>query len=56
MSNLAIQHMSWEERLRAMEELWESLSKDEPRLESPGWHGDALRERIETLFRQSSRI
>lgn len=44
MSNLAIQQMSWEEKLRAMEELWDSLSKDETRLESPGWHGDALRE------------
>ena len=44
MSNLAIQQMSWEEKLRAMEELWESLSKDEARLESPDWHGDSLRE------------
>jgi hypothetical protein len=36
--------MSWEEKLRAMEELWESLSRDESRLEFPAWHGDALRE------------
>lgn len=44
MSNLAIQQMSWEEKVRAMEELWESLSADATRLESPAWHGDALRE------------
>jgi len=44
MSTLAIQQMSLEEKLRAMEELWESLSKDAARLQSPGWHGDALRE------------
>jgi len=44
MSNLAIQQMSWEEKLRVMEELWESLSADGARLESPAWHGEALRE------------
>jgi hypothetical protein len=44
MNTLAIQQMSWEEKLRAMEELWESLSGDAARLESPAWHGDALRE------------
>ena len=44
MSTLAIQQMSWEEKLRAMEELWESLTVDETRLASPTWHGDALRE------------
>ena len=44
MNSLAIQQMSWEEKLRAMEELWESLSREPGRLESPPWHGDALRE------------
>lgn len=27
-----------------MEELWESLSEEGTRLESPAWHGTALRE------------
>ena len=44
MSTLAIQQMSWEEKLRAMEELWESLSTEGTRLTSPAWHGEALRE------------
>jgi hypothetical protein len=44
MSNLAIHQMSLEEKLRAMEELWESLSADTTRMESPAWHGDALRD------------
>jgi len=45
MNTLAIQQMSWEEKLRAMEELWESLSGGGGvRLESPAWHGEALRE------------
>jgi hypothetical protein len=38
------QNMSLDEQLRAMEELWESLSREEARLESPTWHKDALRE------------
>lgn len=44
MSTLAIKQMSWEEKLRTMEELWESLSEEGARLESPAWHGDVLRE------------
>jgi hypothetical protein len=44
MSALAIKQMSWDEKLRAMEELWVSLSQDESRLQSPPWHEDALRE------------
>ncbi len=44
MSALAIEHMSWDEKLRTMEELWASLAQDESRLESPPWHRDALEE------------
>jgi hypothetical protein len=44
MSTLAIKKMSLEEKLRAMEELWESLSNDGSQLASPAWHSDALRE------------
>jgi hypothetical protein len=39
--------MSWDEKLRAMEELWQSLTEDAARLESPPWHRDALRETAE---------
>jgi hypothetical protein len=31
-------------KLRVMEELWESLSRQEARLETPPWHEEALRE------------
>jgi hypothetical protein len=37
-------NMSPGEQLRAMEELWESVSREEARLESLPWHQDALRE------------
>jgi uncharacterized phage protein gp47/JayE len=44
MNAFAIKQMSWDEKLRAMEELWESLTQDASRLESPPWHQDALRQ------------
>lgn len=44
MSALPIKEMSRDEKLRAMEELWESLSQDAGQLTSPSWHEDALRE------------
>jgi hypothetical protein len=44
MSAFPIKQMSWDEKLRVMEELWASLSQDESRLQSPLWHEDALRE------------
>jgi Putative addiction module component len=46
MSVLAIENMTWDEKLRAMEELWVSLSRDEARLESPPWHKEELRETV----------
>ena len=37
--------MTLEEKLQAMEALWESLSRNPDALESPAWHGEVLRER-----------
>jgi hypothetical protein len=39
-------NMSWDEKLRAMEGLWQSLSREEAGLESPPWHQEALRETV----------
>ena len=39
---LTIKQMTRAQKLQAMEELWESLSRDEDRLDSPTWHADAL--------------
>ena len=44
MAVLTINQMTRAQKLQAMEELWESLSGDEERLNSPTWHGDALEE------------
>jgi hypothetical protein len=46
MNTLAIDQMSWDEKLRTMEELWTSLSREESRLESPTWHQEALKETV----------
>jgi hypothetical protein len=41
--------MSFKERLQAMELLWDFLLEDEYRIESPTWHEDVLRERMEKI-------
>ena len=46
---LPLDRMTREDKLRAMEELWEDLSRDEAQFESPAWHGDVLRDRAEAV-------
>jgi hypothetical protein len=46
---LDLQQMSREEKLKAMHELWEDLALDEAAIESPSWHGEALRETEERV-------
>jgi hypothetical protein len=46
---LDIDKMTQTEKLRAMEELWEDLSRPADQYPSPQWHGDILREREESL-------
>jgi hypothetical protein len=51
MSAAEIQQMPRREKLKLMEILWAELSRDEAELESPAWHGDALRETSERRAR-----
>ncbi len=44
MSTPAIEQMSWEEKLRTLEELWDSIAREGDRYESPSWHEEALKE------------
>ena len=46
---LQLDKLTRTEKLRAMEELWEDLSKPEESFASPDWHGDVLRERDQAL-------
>jgi len=40
------------EKLRAMEELWEDLTRSEKDYPSPDWHGEVLRDRDKALKAQ----
>ncbi|MFZ0008058.1 MAG: addiction module protein, partial [Steroidobacteraceae bacterium] len=44
MITLAIERMSWEEKLRTLEELWGSIMREGDQYESPPWHEQALKE------------
>jgi hypothetical protein len=37
--------MTVAEKLRLMKAIWNDLSRNESDLESPGWHGEVLRDR-----------
>ena len=41
---LPLKRMSRRDKLRAMEALWEDLSRDEAEVASPDWHKTTLRE------------
>lgn len=45
MSIIDIEKMTVSERIQAMEELWDSLIKQDYEIESPSWHKDILEQR-----------
>jgi len=49
--DLPLDQMSTEDKLQAMEVLWESLCRDAADIESPAWHGEVLAERLVALER-----
>ncbi len=46
MTTPAIERMSWEESLRTLEELWDSITREGDCYESPPWHEPALKETL----------
>ena len=44
MNTTAINQMSWEEKLRALAELSDAITREGDRYESPAWHERALKE------------
>jgi hypothetical protein len=48
--------MSREEKLKVMHALWEDLAGEEDTIESPEWHGEALRETEERVRSGVERI
>jgi hypothetical protein len=49
MNDAEIRKMSVNERIQAMEILWDSLLDDEAEISSPDWHGEILLERSRTI-------
>lgn len=47
--NLALDEMSVEEKIQAMEKIWADLCERAQSLESPGWHADVLGDREAAL-------
>jgi putative addiction module component (TIGR02574 family) len=45
-ATLDLKQMSRTEKVRLMEEIWQDLSADEQKVESPSWHGAIIAERI----------
>ena len=41
-STIEISHLSREEKLRIMEDIWDDLSRDESAVQSPKWHQEPL--------------
>lgn len=41
---LPLKSMTRVQKLRAMEEIWTDLTRDENKFDSPSWHGEVLRE------------
>lgn len=54
--NLPLKDMSLQEKLAAMESLWEDLARTPEALESPAWHKDVLDERRQRLAEGQSRF
>jgi hypothetical protein len=44
-----LEQMTTEEKLRAMEMLWDDLCRSAPDFSSPSWHEDVLKEREQRI-------
>ena len=49
MSITDIKKMPLLERVRLMEEIWDTLNHETPEIDSPTWHGEVLQERKEAI-------
>jgi hypothetical protein len=54
--NFPLKDMSLQEKLAAMESLWEDLARTPEAIESPAWHKDILDERRRRLGEGQSRF
>ena len=54
--NLPLKEMTIQEKVAAMESLWEDLARTPDAIESPGWHKDILDERRQRVAEGHSRF
>jgi hypothetical protein len=54
--NLALKEMTLEEKLAAMELLWDDLARSPESIESPEWHKDILDERRQRVAEGKARF
>jgi hypothetical protein len=47
--SLNLEEMTTEEKLKAMEMLWDDICRSVPDFSSPSWHGNVLKEREQRL-------
>jgi hypothetical protein len=56
MDALTINRMSIQDKISAMEALWDSLRHQEQELDSPDWHGSILSERFAAFERGETQL
>ena len=54
--NIPLEHMSVEEKLQAIEEIWTDLASIPENIPSPIWHTKVLREREEHILEGTSQF
>jgi hypothetical protein len=54
--NLPLKDMTLQEKLGAMELLWDDLARSPESVESPGWHRDVLDARCERIAEGQARF
>ena len=55
-SNLPLKDMTLEEKLAAMESLWEDLARSPENIKSPAWHEEILDERRQRVVEGKARF
>ncbi len=50
----SIKNMEVNERLKIMEDIWESLLNEDTEIETPAWHFDVLKERKKIISNGSA--
>lgn len=47
--NIPLSELSFNQKLNLLESIWDDLTKDETKFESPGWHKEILDNREQAL-------